>query len=355
MPPSLDTNPAGAPPTEDTASSALSEQEIADVLGFDVDSTAAAEQIASGETVTPPEPPSGAAKPSEAEGAVPPAPAPSVPPSEPSLVPAATTPTPGSPPAPAATAPSASPPAAPQPADDSALRLASLQATVDALQRELAEARSQPAGAAPATPTAPSSEQPAAEQPYRYALTLPQPVQEALMGDDPAKVVQAINSIVNDLGTIVHNTVIAQVRSEVRSAFQNFAGMATEAQTGDTREQARQKGLEEYYGKFPTHKNELIEPIIRSENMKLSAAYPNAPFDDNYQNALGARVNAALEQLGAKPSEQPTEPVVQPPGAPIPPPRPAAMLPSGNRAAAVTPSGDLSAEIMDTLDPFGGG
>jgi hypothetical protein len=234
--------------------------------------------------------------------------------------------------------------------------MASLEATVNALQEELTRARANPQSAAtpagqPAT-AATSPEQPAAEQPYRYALTLPQAVQEALVGDDPAKTVQAINSIVNDLGTIVHNTVLAQVRTEMRGAFENLSNMAVEAQSGSARQEAVAASKQAYFNKFPTHNRPEIEVLVRAENAKLAAAYPNAPFDDNYMNALGARVNSVLASIGAAPADAP--PAAEP-NLNAPAPRPAAMLPSGNRSAPVTPSGSLSDEIMDTLDPFSGG
>jgi hypothetical protein len=176
-------------------------------------------------------------------------------------------------------------------------------------------------------------------------------VQEALVGDDPAKTVAAINSIVNDLGTIVHNTVLAQVRAEMRGGFESLANMATEAQTGSARQSAVEASKQAYFSKFPTHNRPEIEVLVRAENAKLAAAYPNAPFDDNYMNALGARVNGVLASIGAAPAETETAPAAST----TPAARPAAMLPSGNRSAPVTPSGSLSDEIMDTLDPFSGG
>lgn len=357
---SLDNNPAGSPPTADAAPAApVIEQDIADVLGLEGDTSSVADAIAGGTPPPPNEPPAGAASTpsSEAGAAVVPAPAAPVteqtPAGEAPPAPAAATPTDGKPPAPAAPAPSEPPPAATQPpVDEAALKTASLEATVSALQAEVERLRANPQGGQPQAgqPSAPSTEQPAGEQPFRYALTLPEKVQQALLSDDPQQNVSAINTIVNDLGTIVHNTVLAQVRGEMRGMIQNLASMASEADSGQARSQAKEQAKEQYYGAFPAHKNALIEPIIVAENAKLAAAYPNSPWDQNWINALGARVNGVLEQLGAKPVEQPAVPAPNPP-----PSRPAAMLPAGNRGAAPTGDVSLSDEVMDTLDPFSGG
>ena len=344
-------SPAAAPAAND---------EIAEILGLGSTPSPAPEN---GGT-TPPEPPASGAVPSPSEaGGGEPAPSPPVtpppagetPPAPAAPAPTEGTPQGGTPPSPA---PSAPPAAAPQPSpDEGALKTASLEATVAALQAEVERLRASPQPATGATAPQPaaalSPEQPAGEQPYRYALTLLKPIQDALLSEDPAQNISAIQTITNDLGTIVHNTVLAQVRSEMRGMFDRLAGMATEARTGESREQATEAGRQAYFSKFPAHKNDLILPIISSENAKLAAAYPNAPFDDNYQNALGARVNAALEAIGAKPSGgDTTPPAVQPN---TPPARPAAMLPNGPRSAAPTAPNDLGEDIMATLDPFSGG
>ena len=356
---SLDNNPAGSPPVDASASTPNIEDDILEVLSLN-GSAADADAIANkgGEQTPPNEPPAGAASPSplEAPGVEPaPTPGDTSPPAAPEAPQpfAAPAPSQGTPPAPAAPAPTEPQPAAPQPApNEEALRTASLEAQVAELTRTIEQLRATPQpAAAPATPAAPTSpEQPAGPQPYRYALTLPDQVKNALMSDDPQQNIAAINSIINDLGTIVHNTVLAQMRSEVQGLFQGLTNMAAEQTSLEQRQSAQEAGRTAYFNKFPAHKEPLIQPIITSENAKLAAQYPNAPFDDNYINALGARVNGVLEQLGAKPAEAPQS--TPPAPNPAPPARPATMLPSGNRSAPVTPSGDISDEIIGVLDPF---
>lgn len=358
---SLDNNPAGSPPSEADAQPADLESDILSTLGLSsTDTTADAEKIANKAGEAPSnEPPAAAASPAPSEaGAADTAPAaPVTPPpaeSEAQPTPAAPPPAEGKAPAPAATPPPAAPDAAPQPQPteaERALREASLQATVDALTRELAAARAQQGQpqAQPGAQPAPSPDQPAGEKPFVYDLTLPKPITDALLSEDPQQNVAAITKLTNDLGTIVHNTVLAQIRAEMRAGFQALFSSAQQLDVAETREKTVEAKREDYFKAFPAHKNTLIQPIIVAENQKLAAEHPNLTWDQNYINVLGTRVNAALEALGAKPPEAET-PAPAPGNAP--PARPAAMLPSGNRSAAVTPSGDITGEIMDVLDPF---
>lgn len=342
-------NPAGSPPEP----AADISSEIMDTLGLS-DTSGAAAAIA--------------AKAADSSGdATPPTPAGD---SSPALVPAGDTPPPEAPPAPSqpaapepapasapgATPPPASPapvtpPAAPTPpvaVDEAVLREASLKAQVDALSRTVEQLRANPQGTPSGTPP-PAESGTTGEQPVRYNLTLPQQVQADLMSEDPAKNMAAISAIVNDLGTIVHNAVRAELRKEIQVAVSSISSSGEQGE----REQATAKARDAYYAAFPTHNSPLALPIVQAEAQKLSAEFPGLPWDANYINALGARVNKAIADVAAA-----TGGVVPPPAPPavpaaVPPARPAPMMPSGNRAAdAVSSTGDLSEEILGVLDPF---
>ncbi len=345
-------NPEASSPTPaDQPASDAVENDILDTLGLsDPENNAA--------PPAPAEAPAAVASPQAVPGeAVGSAPASPDTPQEPTPAPtpAAAAPTDGTPPAPAALAPSEPPPAAP-PADEAALREASLRAINDALTRTVEQLRANPQGqpAQAGGPAASPGEQSAEPAPFRYSLTLPEATQKALLSEDPQQNLAAINSIVNDLGTIVHNTVLTQVRSEVRGAFSTLMGMANASTANQTQEQAREAARETYFTAFPAHRNELIEPIIRQQAVKLSAEHPGLSFDQQYINALGARVNAVIEQLRTPADGEPAS------GEPAPanptPARPAAHLPTGVRGSgAQAPTGsDLGEDIMGTLDPFSG-
>lgn len=340
-------NPAGAPP--EGGESAALEADVLDVLSLS-DTSSTADKIAKKSGDTPPEPTAAAPAPASptAEGGVT-APSPSDTPPAGETPPQPAAPEPATtPPAPAAT----EPPVQSTPAlqvDEQALRLASLEAEKDALRRELEALRASPQQGQPAPTAAPSPEQPAAEPPpYKYALTLPKAMQDDLVGDDPAKTITAINTIVNDLGTIVHNTVLTQVRAEMQGMITRLSGMAQEAQFGDVRKSAVEEAKADYYKVFPDHNNPLILPIIQAESQKLSAEFPGLSWGEQMRNALGQRVNAYLQQLGARPQE-PANPNPNPV-----PARPATFLPSGQRASVV-PESEIGQDVVDLLDPFSGG
>jgi hypothetical protein len=174
-------------------------------------------------------------------------------------------------------------------------------------------------------------------------------LQDDLVGEDPAKTVAAINLIVNDLGTIVHNTVVAQLRTEFSGMLNQLAGAAQETQLNETRQRSAEELKANYYAAFPTHNNPLILPIIQAETQKMAAEFPGLAWNEQYQNALGQRVNNALSAISGQP-----QPQAQPAPA-TPPARPAPMLPAGNRGGQPVPQASTSDDIVDLLDPFSGG
>lgn len=241
--------------------------------------------------------------------------------------------------APAAQTPTpAAAPAVVAPVDENALRVQSLEATVQALQQELANARANPApgqppagaGASPQT-----SEQP--DELPRYALTLPQQVAAALTSGDDQQTLAGITHMMNSLATIVHHNVRQEMRAREAALLQ--AARAHEDQSQEATQIANSR--EDYYKAFPDHRDPLILPIIQAESVAMAGQFPGLPWNENYRNALGQRVNARLAALRGQ--AQPA-----PGGAPAPA-APAAMLPSGTRAE--TPGSELTGGdlIMDTF------
>lgn len=240
---------------------------------------------------------------------------------------------------PAAPQPTPEPAPTPPVADERALREASLAAQVDALQRQLEEMRANSAGQQPgqAAQTASPNVQPSSDESgvpiRRYNLSLPQQVVDALSSDDPQQTVAAITTIVNDLGTIIHNAAVAEMRAEMQKAI--GAVQSSTAESTQEAEVARMQ--EQYYKTFAAHKNPLVLPLLQAEASKMALEFPGAAWDDNYIATLGARVNASIAALSGG--------TAQPQAAPqpaTPAPRPAAMLPSGARPNAAPGGEDLN-------------
>jgi hypothetical protein len=335
-----DNNPDGSPPDFGDFG-APDPDDIMGVLGVG-DSTEAAAAIANKEPVTPPATPAEPTPPAEPP-ATPPAATPPAP-VEPSVAPA----TPSATPAPA--------PAATPAVDESALRLASLEAQNAALQQALDDLRASPQPATPTgqpTPAAPESGQPPAPSPVPapYRLTLPEKVQQALTSENPQENIAAINAIVNDLATVIHASVVTQVRQETQASLAALLEQANSTVQVDERERARAAARQQYYDAFPDHKNPLVEPLVQAEATKMSGEFPGLKWDANYINALGTRVSNAIASLTGQPPVAPEPTPTPTPNAP--PARPARMLPSGVPAAAPN-GGDLNSpdEIADTLSVF---
>lgn len=233
----------------------------------------------------------------------------------------------GEPPSPAEPAPGtepapASPPAAPAdgsaptapPAaqvDEQALKMQSLEATVEALQAEIARARANPVSA---EGPAGESGQPAAPQPPRYNLTLPEAVANAIFNeDDPRQRIAGISHMMNSLAGIVHHNVRLETQQMIGSLLQQ--AQAQESSVNQSQEIAQ--GREAYFAAFPSHKNEMLMPLIQAEARQMAAEFPGLQWGDQYINALGARVNARVAALTPQPAASNV------------PPAPAASIPQG--------------------------
>lgn len=317
--------PAVTPPEPSYDLSEL-EQDVKDVFAF--------EPTAPSNDQQPPAGPAPAPEPGGDGGQ-----APSSPPASPPTPSVAPQPAPPAAPASPPAAPPSPAPATPQPpADDPALRMASLEAQIAALSaaNEQLRANPQPTGQQPQQPAAPGPEQPA-EQPPRYNLSLPEQVTNALIGEDPVQATQAMHWVVNSLATIVHHNLRTEYRKHfddrVNGLVAEAGQSAAEVQQATTIEQAR----EQYYQKFTDHKNPLIQPIVALEAQKLATQYPGLTWGDQFMDSLGARVNAALTELRGGQAAPAAQPVV-------PPARPAAMLPASGPAPQVPPVGGESQE-----------
>lgn len=245
--------------------------------------------------------------------------------------------------------PSTPAPGAPQPAvapgavDENALKLQSLETTVAALQAELARARAQPPQqGAPQQSAQPAPGGQGAEQAAdlpRYALHLPQPVAEAIFGEDttPERQMAGITHMMNSLATIVHHN----VRQEMRQSFGALFGAARQQEYETAQASAMTTARQDYFQAFPQHNDARILPIIQAEAAGLTAQFPGVGWNDQMRNALGARVEAALAQLRG--GVQPQANGGSPPAAP------ATMIPAGPRAVpegSELAGGDL---IFDTF------
>lgn len=258
-------------------------------------------------------------------------------------------PVPGAAPvAPAAPAqPSAVTPPPAQPAyDPRELELASLRAQVAQLQQALQPA--QP-GAPQPQPGQPGTQgQPQAGQAPQYGLQVPREHLELIQGDDPQRAQMALSDLINQSLAHVHQRVMADVAPLIQNQLQTFRATLQSEQTTNS-------AIEDYYSNFKEHRTPAVMPIVAQEVYKMQQEFPGAPWNETYRNALGARVNAVLQQLsGQAPAPAPAPPngaagqprPITPPVAHLPQ-QPAPMLPGGPRPAqGGTDPGDFMYETF---------
>lgn len=329
------TQPAPTPAPESTVGPDAAEVAVADV--FDFGGAPAGESgLALGQPETPPGEQT---------------PAPSAAPAEPAPAGAETTAAPaapsGAPPAPvAAPAPAAATPAAPAlPAvDEAALRANSLEAQLNAAMARIKQLETTPsAPAAPTgTPAAPGGGTGTGEEtPPEYAFTIPEQLGAALTSDDPAQQLHAINHLINGLGVAIHQ----RVRGELAQRLSDFKTSITAPQQETAQREAAQQVINTYYTKFPAHNNPTLTPMIAAEAAKLQAEFPGCDWSDPYLDALGVRLNKALETLGVGPAPAPA-----PSGTTPVPPKPAATVGGGPRGTEPVLANDQEAIMLSVFD-----
>lgn len=275
----------------------------------------------------------------------------------PAAVPSAAEPTAGVPSAPVA--PAVEPPVATEPANglpaeplpplepqkpvatdpeaERNLQFANMQAQLAAMTAELARVKQESTVTAP-QPTVPS------EQPEQvsYALTIPDEVFGAIFHDDAVTSKKGLEHLVNSLAAVIHN----KVRAEYSAGFQKLETTITAREQQEqqhTVEQQREAMQQQYFTRFPDHNKPVLRHILYAQAQALAAEYPTAPVDDNYFNALGTRVNAAIAEITGAPV-----PTQSAPASAAIPPKPAAMMPTAARTSApVSPS--TNEKLMETL------
>lgn len=229
------------------------------------------------------------------------------------------------------------------PPSDEKLEAASLKAQVEQLQRDLEEAKkTPPASTEKAEPAAtPSAEAPTLP-PIQFAM--PKELREALMDEEPEKFLGAIDHLVSGILTYTRNEVAAVV-GRINEIQKALAGEASGASEGDDppldlkkAEEAAEAARGQYYAKFPSHKGKEFQPIIAAVAAEMATQFPGHAWNDDYINALGARVNGRAKELaklvaGDSPAPKPN------------------LLQPGARSAAPGP-GEMTQqdEIADTFD-----
>jgi len=243
------------------------------------------------------------------------------------------TPAPGQPPAAAEPAPAESRLTA-----EERLQLASIEALRSQNQQllEAIQRGQQPQG----QPQPGQQPQPSGGVPIEQVhLTVPDDLYHAVFAEDEGLSRRGMNVLVSSIATAAVNHVLQRVVPIVDNRLQGYDQSTRQRTTAQSQE-------EDYYAAFPAHRNPLFRTAIESEMQKMATEMPAAPWNEDFRNALGTRVNRTLQLLGINvgmvPGSQPNgggQPPAagfgaQPQGNGGTPPPPAPMLDSSTRGAA---------------------
>jgi hypothetical protein len=213
------------------------------------------------------------------------------------------------------------------------------QQLLEALRSQQAPQQPQPGGQAPQPSGGPAIEQ--------VHLTVPDNLYDAVFAEDPGLSKRGLNVLVSSIATAAVNHVLQKVVPIVDSRLQGYDQSTRAATTAQSQE-------EDYYTAFPAHRNPLFRTAIESEMQKMAQEMPAAPWNEDFRNALGTRVNRTLQLLGINVGMVPGKPNggaeppaagfgAQPAGNGGTPPAPAPMLDSSNRGAAPEAAGNFIA------------
>jgi len=200
--------------------------------------------------------------------------------------------------------------------------------------------------------------QPAGQQPQpsggvpieQVHLTVPDALYGAVFAEDERVSKQGMNVLVSSIATAAVNHVLQRVSPIVQAHLQHYDQSTRQSSTAQGQE-------EDYYKAFPAHRNPLFRTAIEAEMQKMATEMPNAPWNEDFRNALGTRVNRTLQLLGINvgmvPGDKPnggSPPApaatgfgAQPAGNGGSPPAPAQMLDPSNRGAAPADAGNFIA------------
>jgi hypothetical protein len=218
------------------------------------------------------------------------------------------------------------------------------QQLLDALRGQTAP-QGQPGGGGAQPPVSQPSGGPPIEQVH---LTVPDELYGAVFAEDERQSRHGLNVLVSSIATAAVNHVLQKVQPIVDQRIASYDNVNQSRNTAQAQEQ-------DYYGAYPAHKNPVFRTVIEAEMGKMATEMPNAPWNEDFRNALGTRVNRTLQLLGfdvgmvpgARPNGagQEAPPAAgfgaQPQGGS--PPAPAPMLDSSARSAAPASASDFIA------------
>lgn len=209
-------------------------------------------------------------------------------------------PQPSSPqPVPTGTPPAPAQPTAPLSPEAQAVELASLRARLAAAETEVQQMRLgvAPPAAPTGQPEQPGPVGPGGLQVEPIPVQLPPEIVGAILGEDQNAAVAALNHTVSLIATGLNHRFrvgLEGLRNEVAA---HLGERMVEEDNQRLSEQAAAHRAD-YFSAFPSHNKPIFQSIIAQEASLLAAQHPGVPWDINFRNALGQRVNAVLAENG---------------------------------------------------------
>lgn len=141
----------------------------------------------------------------------------------------------------------------------------------------------------------PQTEQPGAGTEPPLRLVVPNDLYDGIFSEDRNTSQAAMSLLITG---VAQNAVNAAKELLGPMIDQRMAQVTQAIQAGEQ----ISKMEDDYYKRFPSHKNELFKQLIQSVVDEKYKLFPNAPWDDIMIDAVGSTVNARLTALGIDPA-----------------------------------------------------
>lgn len=173
--------------------------------------------------------------------------------------------------------------------------IASLRAQIAQLQQ--AQPATQPAQ--PATEGQPAAQPAASEdqlQPVNFKM--PDQLRKMLTEGEPEDMVAVVEQLIAGVANYAQQVSVRMAQAEAQKAVAAYKAEQTTAVQSQAQMEEARKMRDAYFSAFPQHNQPLYTSVLNQEAAKLAAELPGHPWDANFINALGARVNKVLADAG---------------------------------------------------------
>lgn len=143
-----------------------------------------------------------------------------------------------------------------------------------------------------------------------FKVEIPQQLLAAMASEDPTERGTATNFVINGAMNAVYSKIAQEMTTRFEQIMEHIPRLVEQRTTAQTK---TKEIYDDFYGKYPTLKNEALVPLIQQRAKALATAKGDAfVWDEKFRDELGADVMGIISSVAGKPAATPPAPKVQP-------------------------------------------